>query len=80
MDSTRHQKQWCLTIYSNVVHKLVLSVIVRVQSGSVFPAVLAASGSAAADGIVLTVRQAVQTKLNQDNFLLVCGEEGAGPY
>lgn len=80
MDSTKHQKQWCLTIYSNVVHKLVLSVIVRVQSGSVFPAVLAASGSAAADGIVLTVRQAVQTKLNQDNFLLVCGEEGAGPY
>ena len=37
----------------------------------VYPAVLAGSGSAAADGIVLTVRQAMQTKLNQDNFLLV---------
>lgn len=45
----------------------------------VYPAVLAGSGSvAAAGGIVLTVRQAVQTKLNEDNFLLVSGE-GAGP-
>lgn len=78
--TTRHQKQGCLTSYGNFVHKLVLSVIVQVQSGSVLPAVLAASGSAVADGIVLTVIQAVQTKLNQDNFLLVCGEEGAGPY
>lgn len=46
----------------------------------VYPAVLAGSDSAAADGIVLTVRHAVQTKLNQDNFLLLSGAEGAGPY
>lgn len=49
------------------------------------PAVLASSGSAAAGaagGIVLMVKQATQTKLNQDNFLLASGEEGeegAGP-
>lgn len=42
----------------------------------VYPAVLAGSGSAAADGIVLTVRQSVQTKLNQDNFLLISEDEG----
>lgn len=35
----------------------------------VYPAVPAAPGSIAADGIVLRVRRAVQTKLNQDNFL-----------
>lgn len=46
----------------------------------VYPAVLAASGSTTADGIVLTARQAVQTKLNQDNFLLVSAAAGAGPY
>lgn len=44
----------------------------------VYPAVLAGSGSAAADGIVLTVRQSVQTKLNQDNFLLLSEEEEGG--
>lgn len=44
----------------------------------VYPAVLAAPGSVATDGIVLTVRQAVQTKLNQENFLWLSREEGAG--
>lgn len=47
---------------------------------ALWPPVLAASGSAAADGIVLTVKQAVQTKLNQDNFLLVSGAAGARPH
>lgn len=36
---------------------------------AVYLVVLAASGPAATNGIVLVVRQALQTKLNQDNFL-----------
>lgn len=67
MSSSRHQKLRCPTssgIFRNFVHKPLICVIVWPH-----PAVLAASDFAATNGIVLTVRQAVQTKLNQDNFL-----------
>lgn len=62
-----------ITLYT-VLSSVLLYDLVRLYV--VYPAVLAA-----ADGIVLTDRQATQTKLNQDNFLLVSGGGGgAGPH
>lgn len=69
----------CSILY-NCVHTSLNMYDLVCRLSALWPPVLAASGSAAADGIVLTVKQAVQTKLNQDNFLLVSGAAGAGPY
>lgn len=69
----------CSILY-NCVHTSLNMYDLVCRLSALWPPVLAASGSAAADGIVLTVKKAVQTKLNQDNFLLVSGAAGAGPY
>lgn len=68
------------SILYNCVHTSLNMYDLVCRLSALWPPVLAASGSAAADGIVLTVKKAVQTKLNQDNFLLVSGAAGAGPY